>query len=114
MLFKKGDKAEIKNYTSMTLLNVIYKLPTKILTTIFIYQSREQAGFRKGFSTYDHLTMIILIEKANEYQISLFMTFIDFEKVFDSIEHCAIKHPPHNSRTADRCTELIMNIYTGD
>jgi hypothetical protein len=72
ILHKKGDKADIKNYRPITLLNVMYKLLTKILTNRLTtkfdgYQSKEQAGFRKGFSTSDHLlSMKILIERANE------------------------------------------------
>ena len=51
-------------------------------------QPREQAGFREGFSTTDHLhVQNQLIEKANEYQLRLCVGYIDYEKVFDSVEH---------------------------
>ncbi|CAG9836179.1 unnamed protein product [Diabrotica balteata] len=82
ILHKKGDKADRKNYHPITLLNVLYKLLTKILTNRLTTkfdgyhricrQSKEQAGFIKGFSTSDHLlSKKILTERANEYHIPL-------------------------------------------
>ena len=93
LLHKKGDKADIKNYRPISLLSHIYKIYTKILqsrlkTALDEQQPREQAGFREGFSTTDHLHAINqLIEKAHEYQLDLCIGFIDYEKTFDSIEH---------------------------
>ena len=71
---------------------MIIKIFTKILqnrlkTELDEQQLREQAGFRKGFSTTVHLHAINqLIEKANEYQLDLCIGFIDYEKAFDSNE----------------------------
>ncbi|XP_072014755.1 uncharacterized protein [Amphiura filiformis] len=49
---------------------------------------REQAGFKSGYSTVDHLHSINqLIEKANEYNLKLCIGYIDYEKAFDSVEH---------------------------
>ncbi|XP_026316027.1 uncharacterized protein LOC113227349 [Hyposmocoma kahamanoa] len=51
------------------------------------------AGFRSGFFTIDHIhTVKQLIEKCHEYNRPLAVTFIDYEKVFDSIEHWAVFH----------------------
>ena len=46
-------------------------------------QPRELAGFRKGYSTIDHLQ---LIEKCNEFKRPLCIGYIDYGKAFDSIE----------------------------
>ena len=56
LLHKKGDQKNISNYRPISLLNNIYKLFTKIITnritrTLDENQPREQAGFRRGFST---------------------------------------------------------------
>ena len=54
-------------------------------------QPREQADFRKGHSTLDHLqTINKLIEKCHEFKRPLCVGYIDYEKAFDSIEHEAI------------------------
>ena len=54
-------------------------------------QPREQAGFRKGYSTIDQLkTVNQLIEKCNEFKRPLCIGYIDYENAFDAIEHEAI------------------------
>ena len=54
-------------------------------------QSREQAGFRKGSSTVDHLqTINQLIEICDEFKRPLCIRYIDYEKAFDSTKHDAI------------------------
>ena len=54
-------------------------------------QPREQAGFRKKFSTIDHIyTLNQVIEKCNEFNLPLCVGYIDYEKAFDSVEHFAI------------------------
>ena len=50
----------------------------------------EQDGFRQEKSYTDQIvTLRIIIEQTIEWQTSLYLTFIDFEKAFDSI---AIKY----------------------
>ena len=60
IIFKKGNQKDIKNYRPICLLSNIYKLITKILTAklekiLDDNQPREQAGFRGGYSTTDHI-----------------------------------------------------------
>ena len=51
------------------------------------HQPQEQAGFRPGFSTTDHINVLSqLQEKANKYKIPLCFAFVDYEKAFDSIK----------------------------
>ena len=66
-------------------------LQTRIERTLDENQPREQAGFRKGYSTTDHLQALNqIIEKSNEYNLPLCIGFIDYEKAFDTVEHFAI------------------------
>ena len=59
----------------------------KMIRTLDIYQPREQAGFKVGYSTIDSLHVVKqLQEKANEYSIPLCFAFVDYKKAFDSIE----------------------------
>lgn len=52
---------------------------------------RDQAAFKKGYSTIDHIhTITQLTEKCNEYQSPLCLLFIDFKKAFDTVEHNAV------------------------
>lgn len=65
---------------------------TKRLTAnLDLYQPREQADFRAGYGVRDHLhTIKILIEKYVEYNKALVLSFNDYEKAFDTIDHNAI------------------------
>ena len=92
LLHKKGDQKNISNYRPISLLNNIYKLFTKIITnritrTLDENQPREQAGFRRGFSTIDHLHAVNqLIEKCAEYKMPLVVGLVDYNKAFDLVE----------------------------
>ena len=47
----------------------------------------EQAGFQKERSCTDHIaTLRIIVEQSLEWNSPVFMTFVDYEKAFDSID----------------------------
>ena len=92
IIFKKGNKKDLKNYKPMCLLSNIYKILTKVLTerlekTLGDNQPREQAGFRSRYSTTDHIHVVNqLNEKCREYNIPFCIAFVDYKKVFDSVQ----------------------------
>ena len=56
------------------------------------YVNRElpdvQAGFRKGRGTRDQIANICwIMEKAREFQKSIYFCFIDYAKAFDCVDH---------------------------
>ena len=56
------------------------------------YVNRElpdvQAGFRKGRGTGDQIAKICwIIRKAKEFKKNIYFCFIDYAKVFDSVDH---------------------------
>ena len=93
VLFKKGDPKQPENYRPITLLSILYKifsrmLGSRIKAILDREQSSDQAGFRPGYSVDDHLfTVVMLIEKMNEYQQPLWICAVDFRKAFDTVEH---------------------------
>lgn len=96
----------------------MYKLFTKIIAKrlerkLDFYQPREQAGFRKGYGTNDHLQVIkVLIEKSVEYNRPLALVFIDFQKAFDTVELTSIIAALEQGRVDYRYTRLIEYIYS--
>ena len=60
ILHKKGERRDIKNYRPVSLLSHTYKLFSRAIQNrmekvLDENQPREQAGFRKKYSTVDHL-----------------------------------------------------------
>ncbi|RUS71656.1 hypothetical protein EGW08_020580 [Elysia chlorotica] len=89
---KKGDLSSCGNWRGITLLSI----PGKILSRIILERLRttldqklrdEQAGFRQRKSCTDQIASLrIIIEQSLEWQTSLYMTFVDFQKAFDSVD----------------------------
>ena len=74
----------------------------------------EQAGFRSGYSTIDHLqTVSQLQEKANEYNIPLCLTFVDYKKAFDSMKFTLLFAALENQGVDPTYISLLRNMYNG-
>ena len=68
--------------------NVFSRIMLERLKTAVDKKLRDhQAGFRKGRSGIDQITILrIIIEQSLEWNASLYVTFVDFEKGFDSLD----------------------------
>ena len=78
-------------------------------------QPREQPGFRKGYSTVDHLQAINqLIEKCNNFKRPPCIGYIDYAKAFDSIEHEAIFQALRSIGINETYITILEDAYTGD
>ena len=90
---KKGDLANCNNYRGITMLSVPGKILSRIILERLIDVLHEilrdqQMGFRKNRSCNDHIaTLRIIAEQSLEWNTLLYITFIDFEKAFDSVNH---------------------------
>ena len=118
LLYKKGDPLGVTNYRPISLLPCLYKLFMTILTKritrpIEVSQPVEQAGFRSGFSTTDHIhTLELIIEKYQEYNRPLYIAFIDYSKAFDSISHKSIWKALKTFHVNQGYINLLRTIYS--
>ncbi|KAE9416687.1 hypothetical protein Angca_009940, partial [Angiostrongylus cantonensis] len=117
LLFKKGDLHDIGNYRPICLLSVVYKLFTRVVLnridrTLDEGQPCEQAGFRKEFSTMDHIhTLTRLIEVSREYKRPLCLTFIDLEKAFNSNEIEAVMEALGSREVPTQFVKILRELY---
>ena len=82
------------------------------------YVNRElpdvQAGFRKGRGTRDQIANISwIIEKAREFQESIYFCFIDYAKAFDCVDHNKFWKILKEMGIPDRLICLLRNLYAG-
>ena len=73
-----------------------------------------QAGFRKGRGTRDQIANIRwIIEKAREFQKSIYFCFIDYAKAFDCVDHNKLKKILKETGIPDHLTCLLRNLNAG-
>jgi hypothetical protein len=93
-IFKKGDHSDCNNYRGITIASCLGKVFNSVLNNRLTQYletnnkiSDNQAAYRKGFSTIDHIyTLKSIINKYVMHNKSkLYCCFVDFSKAFDSV-----------------------------
>ena len=114
--FQSQRKTMPKNVQS-THANKVIML--KILLARFQqYLNRElpdvQAGFRKGREARDQIANICwIMEKAREFQKSIYFCFIDYAKAFGCVDHTKLWEILQEMGIPDHVTCLLRNLYAG-
>ena len=79
------------------------------------YVNRElpdvQAGFRKGRGTRDQTAIHWTMEKARQFPKNIYFCFIDYAKVFDSVDHSKLWKILQEMGIPDHLTCLLRNLY---
>ena len=116
---KKGNAKECSNcctitpilYTSQEMLKI---LQARLQQYVNCELPDVQAGFRNGRGTRDQITNICwIIEKAREFQKSIYFCFIDYAKVFDYVDHNKLWKILQEMGISDHLTCLLRNLYAG-
>ena len=92
-ILKSGDPMEPRNYCTIMIGHTLARLFASILEQELSewaerggIRATGQAGFRKGFSTLDHiLTLRAVIEEGRSHGKTIYCCFVDFHKAFDTI-----------------------------
>jgi len=111
---KKGNAKEGSNYSTISLISHDSKVMLKILQPrLQQYMNWElpdvQAGFRKGRDQIANIRWII--EKAREFQGSIYFCFIDSTKAFDCVYHNKLWKILQQIGIPDHFTCLLKNLY---
>ena len=117
----KGDRLNPDNYRPITVLSCFSKLFTSILNDrlskfldIHTALGENQAGFRQGYSTTDHIfTLNSLIELFKSKKKKLFCTFIDFSKAFDTVWRIGLWDKLLEGSINGKMFRIIHNMYQG-
>ena len=114
---KKGDLRDCNNYRGIMLLSV----PGKVLNRIILERIREavdlklrdqQAGFRRNRSCADQIVSLrIIVEQSIEWNSTLYISFIDLEKAFDSVDREILWKLLRHYGVPDKIISLIWCTY---
>ena len=102
---KKCSARVCSNYHTVALISHANKVMLKILQVrLQQYVNQElpdvQAGFKKGRGTRDQMADICwIIEKAREFQKSIYFCFIDYAKAFDCVDHNKLETSSRDGNT---------------
>ena len=114
---KKGNAKECSNYRTIALTSHASKVMLKILQArLQQYRNHKlpdiQAGLRKGRGTRNQLANIRwIIEKAQEFQKTIYFCFIDYAKAFDYVDHNKLWKILREMGISDHLTCLLRNLY---
>ncbi|VDP08500.1 unnamed protein product [Schistosoma mattheei] len=74
----------------------------------------QQAGFRRGRSCTDRIaTLRIIVEQSIEWNSSLYINFIDYEKAYDSVDRRTLWKLLRHYRVPEKIVNVIRNSYDG-
>ena len=116
----KGDKGDFDSYRGITILSCLGKLFTSVINArLNIYANEvnlineNQTGFRKNYSTLDHIFLLkniidILVKKCKQ---KLFCAFVDYKKAFDTVWRSALWHKMLKSGITGKLHQIIVNMY---
>ena len=118
-IYKKEDRSNPQNYRPITILSCLGKLFTSVLNArlndyLEDCISENQAGFRKTYSTLDHIfSMYALIELLKSQKKKLFCCFVDFSSAFDSVWRVGLWQKILAHKVNGKVFRIIFNMYSG-
>ncbi|XP_062532890.1 uncharacterized protein LOC134201663 [Bombyx mori] len=116
---KKGDLSSCDNWSGITLLPCAAKVLARLLLNRMSKKitgtlREEQAGFLPGRSCTDHTnTLRILIEQSVEWQTEMILTFVDFEKAFDTVQWSKMWACLKQRGIPNKIIGIIQALYRG-
>ena len=116
---QKGSCDDPNNYRGITILRCFGKLFTSVINNRLVEYfdenttiGPEQAGFRAGHSTVDHVfTLHCIIDFFLAKKKRLYCLFTDYEKAFDRVERAFLWQKLLDSGVDGRILTVIKDMY---
>ncbi|VDP24719.1 unnamed protein product [Schistosoma margrebowiei] len=115
----KSDLSKCDNYRGITLLSIPGKvfnrgLFSRMKDCVDAQLRDQQAGFRKDRACTDQIaTLRIIVEQSIEWNSSLYINFIDYEKVFDSVDRTTLWKLLRHYGVPQKIVTIIQSSYDG-
>ena len=114
----KGSVDDPDHYRGITLLSCTCKLFTACINTRLSNYvdddilGKEQAGFRKGYSTIDHVFVLhLVIDLYQSVRKRVFCAFIDYQKAFDSVNRSLLWQKIVSYNINGKLLTVIRQMY---
>ena len=120
-LHKKGDVYNPDNYRGISLMSIFAKIFTSILNSRLTNWANmkdkipeTQAGFRKNYSTTDHIfTLYAIVQKhLSRKKHKLYVAFVDFKKAFDTVDRGKLWHCLRNTGLKGKMYSMLKSMYS--
>ena len=120
-ILKSGDPTDMNNYRGISLIVVIVKLTTLVITmrlTTALEGSdffiKEQAGFRWREECAGHVCALYEILRRRQIQEKrTFVAFIDIRKAYDTVPIEGVLRKLYMIGVSGRALEYFRSLYTG-
>ena len=111
------DQSKIQNWRPISLLNIDYKILSKILANRLneilpdIIHS-DQSGFMRGRSTSDNIfDLLAMLEAHKKNDQSIILTSYDFFKAFDTVSHSVLYRVMREFNIDDKFISMVKCLY---
>ncbi|VBB34653.1 unnamed protein product [Acanthocheilonema viteae] len=116
---KKGDLTITDNYRGISLIPVISKILSKMLSSRISYHlesngiiCKEQAGFRKREECLGQVIALVeAIQRRKHKGEPTYLAFIDFKKAYDMVAHEALFLKMTGVGISGKTLDLIKDLY---
>ena len=116
----KGSRVDADNYRGITLLSCVGKLFTSLINkrlSDYVHHEEtigpEQAGFRQGYSTMDHVfTLYCVLAYYLSKRKRIFAAFLDYKKAFDLVNRSHLWNKLIGLGITGKVFNVVCNMYS--
>ncbi|GBG72440.1 hypothetical protein CBR_g12016 [Chara braunii] len=118
LLFKKGDKAEVRNWRPISLLNVSYKILAKTLARRLGHHlpslvEKDQGAFVRRRSIFNNIVTVVEVLKVVQAEdLNTAILLIDLEKAYDKVGWTFVMTTLRHMGFGEGFCKWVVALYT--